>query len=58
MATIAQINNFGQTPHQVFTKPHPARKKTTVAPPVTISSHTKLLRPTAETTLQDRVAAG
>lgn len=26
ISTIAQIDNFGQTPHQLFTKPHPARK--------------------------------
>ena len=26
ISTIAQINNFGQTPQQLFTKPHPARK--------------------------------
>lgn len=58
MATIAQINNFGQTPLQIFTKPHPARKKTSVSPAVTISSHTTLLRPAAETTLLDRVASG
>ena len=24
-ATVAQINNFGQTPHQLFRSPHPAR---------------------------------
>ncbi|KAI8632850.1 beige/BEACH domain-containing protein [Xylariaceae sp. FL1651] len=27
-ATTSIIHNFGQTPHQVFTKPHPARENT------------------------------
>lgn len=43
MATIAQINNFGQTPTQLFRKPHPQRQK--MAPPPTIATHTYLLRP-------------
>ncbi|ETI23857.1 hypothetical protein G647_05664 [Cladophialophora carrionii CBS 160.54] len=28
LATIGIIHNFGQTPYQIFTKPHPAREQT------------------------------
>lgn len=28
LATIGVIHNFGQTPYQIFTKPHPAREQT------------------------------
>ncbi len=41
-ATVAQINNFGQTPHQLFKKPHPRRLVS--APQVSLLSHTSLLR--------------
>jgi hypothetical protein len=36
-ATIAQINNFGQTPSQLFKKPHPKRQVS--ASSQTIYSH-------------------
>eukprot|EP00762_Andalucia_godoyi_P001680 ANDGO_07160.mRNA.1 Protein SPIRRIG len=36
-ATIAQINNFGQTPRQLFTKPHPSRFTTASAPPAGVA---------------------
>jgi hypothetical protein len=32
-ATIAQINNFGQTPRQLFDKPHPKRVPPTYLQP-------------------------
>jgi len=32
-ATISQINNFGQTPKQLFDKPHPKRNVTTLSSP-------------------------
>ena len=54
MATIAQINNFGQTPKQLFTKPSPARKKFT--PPLTLSlNHVHMLKPTPERRFLQRV---
>ena len=43
MSIIAQINNFGQTPHQIFKKPHPARKQTAI--PMTLSTHVNILIP-------------
>lgn len=36
-ATIAQINNFGQTPKCVFNRPHPKRNPTVMVP--TVYSH-------------------
>jgi WD40 repeat protein len=44
-ATISQINNFGQTPHQVFKKsPHPSRFEEALQMQVNVSSHSHLLR--------------
>jgi len=43
MSIIAQINNFGQTPHQIFKKPHPQRKLAQV--PMTLSTHANILVP-------------
>ena len=42
-ATIAQIENFGQTPHQIFKHPHPQRQPTPASHRVTISSHPQLV---------------
>ena len=39
---IAQINNFGQTPAQLFTKPHGARK--VIRPPPNICTHPQLIK--------------
>lgn len=46
LATIAQINNFGQTPTQLFTKAHPPRTK--IFPPVTLASHIHMVRPQSD----------
>lgn len=46
LATIAQINNFGQTPTQLFKKPHPPRTK--IFPPVTLASHIHMVRPQSD----------
>jgi WD40 repeat protein len=44
---ISQINNFGQTPHQLFKdKPHP--KRDVLRPPPIISTHCQLLKPTVK----------
>jgi hypothetical protein len=40
-ATIAQISNFGQTPHQLFQKPHPKRFPKVVPIPVTLYTNPK-----------------
>jgi len=37
-AIITQINSYGQTPKQLFRKPHPARNKSLIRPE-TIYSH-------------------
>jgi len=44
-AVISQISNFGQTPHQIFKKPHPQRATLTAAQRLTIASHPHLLHP-------------
>lgn len=54
LSTIAQINNFGQTPHQLFTRPHPARKKTSVS--VSVASHAQFLRPSVLRTMRGSVS--
>lgn len=40
---LAQINYFGQTPRQLFQKPHGKRKAAHVAPPVHALKHYDLL---------------
>mmetsp|Transcript_39765 Transcript_39765/g.106014 ORF Transcript_39765/g.106014 Transcript_39765/m.106014 type:complete len:1097 (+) Transcript_39765:356-3646(+) len=40
-AVVAQIANFGQTPRQLFKRPHPARAG--AAKPITVSTHPELL---------------
>jgi hypothetical protein len=42
-ATIAQINNFGQTPTQLFKKPHPKRQPNPIGR--TVYSHPGSLMP-------------
>ena len=44
---VSQINNFGQTPHQLFKKPHPQRLPTPAAHRLNIASHPHLLHPLA-----------
>jgi len=41
-ATIAQINNFGQTPSQLFKRPHPKRKTLLSSIPCLFSDHGSL----------------
>eukprot|EP01080_Neovahlkampfia_damariscottae_P005271 gene5271-8889_t len=40
-ATVAQISNFGQTPHQLFQKPHQKRFPKTVSIPITLYTNPK-----------------
>jgi len=44
-ATIAQIANFGQTPHQIFKKPHPQRLPTPQTHRLTLATHPHLIHP-------------
>eukprot|EP00467_Chlorarachnion_reptans_P011227 CAMPEP_0114534328 /NCGR_PEP_ID=MMETSP0109-20121206/27777_1 /TAXON_ID=29199 /ORGANISM="Chlorarachnion reptans, Strain CCCM449" /LENGTH=4259 /DNA_ID=CAMNT_0001717725 /DNA_START=231 /DNA_END=13011 /DNA_ORIENTATION=- len=48
MSIIAQINNFGQTPHQIFKKSHPPRKHARHVS-MTLSTHANILIPCGET---------
>jgi hypothetical protein len=52
-ATIAQINNFGQTPKQLFHKPHPQRQNCSALPRVAII-HTLLSPLLDKTVVVDR----
>ncbi|KAF4556019.1 Beige/BEACH domain-containing protein [Elsinoe fawcettii] len=58
LATIGIIHNFGQTPHQVFTRPHPRREADRFAIPrldTLAEALTKLPKPAAE--LSSRVTS-
>eukprot|EP00466_Bigelowiella_natans_P021044 jgi/Bigna1/37041/e_gw1.17.16.1 len=55
MSIIAQINNFGQTPHQIFRRAHPPRKASKVS--MTISTHANILIPGQTLKFQCRVSA-
>jgi len=44
MSTISQINNFGQTPLQLFTRPHAARRVLGATTRATLSSHPDLVQ--------------
>lgn len=44
-ACVAQINSFGQTPHQIFKKPHPARQPTPHTHRLTLATHPHLIHP-------------
>jgi hypothetical protein len=47
-STQAQITHFGQTPSQLFTKPHPARTAESLQSALwTVSAHSPVLRPMA-----------
>ena len=52
-ATIAQINNFGQTPKQLFTRPHPQRQSCSALPRMAII-HTLLSPHLEKTTIVER----
>ncbi|TKX23413.1 beige/BEACH domain-containing protein [Elsinoe australis] len=58
LATIGIIHNFGQTPHQVFTRPHPRREAERFSTPrldTLADTLTKLPKPAAE--LSSRVSS-
>ena len=56
-ATIDQINNFGQTPHQLFKKPHPPRQAQD-KDKMTVAMHPRLLHQAPPTSQPAQLGTG
>jgi hypothetical protein len=56
VATIGIIHSFGQTPHQVFQRPHPCREQLRPDPKLDTLAETVTRLPEAEMTLGEKIA--